>query len=399
MIPATRLLDLVVSFVVCGILGYAVDILNLPLRAGRMEIVHLLLMGFVFLAASVDPRSGVHITFWRPRHLGIVVAVCFLAVTEYLRPRGPSYIVLYQFLIYVAVAVYVEKRVERGEAREFLHVFLLMANGYMLVLEAGALSADYIGGWFQADELKFRNAPPYLALLGFCLASLCDRPWLRRWTIFNAIALPLLNHTRGAIGLFAILLCFLAAERLLQGAPRLRRAMFLTAFIVALTWPLLIYAALRNYVNIDDIRAIEHTRHVIDPEVGAFASAIIRIMSNIALFEAYFGGNWFFGLGMAQVNDTKLWSYYSHSLFPVLIGGWGVVGLALSIVLIRYAYRMRRGSRALALLAVFVYSVTNDLYAWLAVAYAMHFPLWNARPAAGGWASAVTSRPLTGHAS
>ena len=391
MISATRLFDLAVSFVACGILGYFVDILNLPLRAGRTEILHLIVMGFVLLAASVDPRTGVHIGFWRPRHLGLVLILCFLAATEYLRLRGASYIVLYQFLVFAAVAIYVEKRVERGEAREFLYVFLLVANGYMLVLEAGALSADYIGGWFQADELTFRNAPPYLALLGFCLISLCDRPWLRRWTVFNAIALPLLNHTRGAIGLFAILLCFLAAERLLQGAPRFRRAMFFGAFGIALVWPLLVYAALQSYVTVDDVRAIENTRQVIDPEVGAFSSAIIRIMSNIALLEAYAGGNWFLGLGMAEAGETKIWSYYSHSLLIVLIGGWGVVGLALSIFLVKKAYELRHDSRILALLVVFVYSVTNDLYAWIAIAYAMHHQ-FHAMPSKG---TVPSSRPAT----
>src|SRR5688572_27588347 len=171
MISATRLLDLAVSFVVCGILGYFVDIFNLPLLGGRTEMLYLILMAFVLLAASIDPRIGVHVAFWRPQHLGIVLVVCFLAVTEYLRPRGPSYIVIYQFLIFAAVAIYVEKRVERGEASNFLYVFLLVANSYMLVLEAGVLFADYVGGWLVAAELQQRNAPPYVALLGFCLAS------------------------------------------------------------------------------------------------------------------------------------------------------------------------------------------------------------------------------------
>jgi len=399
MISATRLLDLAVSLVACGILGYIVDIRNLPLHGGRTEILYLVLMAFVLLAASIEPKTGVHVAFWRRHHLAIVLIVCLLAVAEYLRPRGPSYIVAYQFLIFAAVGIYVEKRVERGEARDFFYVFLLVANSYLLVLEAGALLADYIGGWFMAEELRYRNAPPYLALMGLCLASLCDRPWLRRWTVFNAIALPILNETRGAIGLLVILLCYLAAERLLQRAPTLRRGMFFTAFVVALVWPFLVYAVVRNYMSVDDARALEASRSVIDPEAGGVSSAIIRIMSNIALLEAYVDGNWFFGLGMAEVGNTKLWGHYSHSLFVVVIAGWGVPGLALSIMLVRFAYEMRRGSRVLALLAVFVYSITNDLYAWLAVAYAMHFPLWNVRAAHTPWASAVSARPLSRHAS
>jgi hypothetical protein len=396
MTRAMTLLDVCVSFVACGIFGYVVDIYDLPLHGGRTELLSAILMLSVLLAASTHARTGIHVGSWRREHLAIVSVTGLVAVTEYLRLSGPSYILIYQLLVFVAVAMYVERRIAVGQMRDFALAFLRVANAYFVVLVAAAVLEEKLGGWFTAGELQTRNAPPYLALFCLCLLPFCNRPWIWLLTLLNAVALPIVMSTRGAIGLLAILACYWAAERLLRSFPRIRWTMFLTAFAVALVWPLLAYVLLQNYINIDDVRAMEESRHAIDPTVSELSSTIIRIMANVALFEAAVEHNIFLGLGMAAVNQTKLWGYYSHSLIPVVVGGWGILGLVLAWILIGNAYRLHRLSRVLALLVVFVYSVSNDLYAWIALAFAMRYVAVgtpSGTPAAAGISDGLTALP------
>jgi hypothetical protein len=350
---------------------YIRDLLGMPLMGSRILYVDLYLIVLGCLLCWIEGASPLHDE--RMHHqapdthrlllvLGFACAAIFVIDTwreeeHYLLLQLMGFMLSIQCLRLALTSRSIEQ-VLRSLHHALLVCFLLQAS-----FAAGALAGVSV----NPDWLA-RNHLPYAAVCVYALLRHYGIKRLSKWSLLVCLGLTAINSTKGALLLLIALHLLDPIDKALVRRPGIRRLLRLGTLGFAVLSPFIVFHSALLYLGatLDDFKGLESYRYYINDNITSLISRTISVVLTLA--HVINSGQWM-GLGQVKAAELTFYGYPVHNYFISAIAMLGVLGALLGLFLLHLFYRVSRENIGMALIGVFVLTVSNDLYASLSLLF------------------------------